>query len=69
MVRYLLSHSEDLAADLSAVDGCGLTPLLTACDVGRRRDPATEEIVGMLLNHGASVQDRTNRQYDPLFGE
>ncbi|KAK8112581.1 hypothetical protein PG984_013107 [Apiospora sp. TS-2023a] len=57
MVRYLLRHSDDVAADLAAVGNYGRTALLAACDT------RCEEIVGMLLDYGANVRDHTDWLY------
>lgn len=39
-------------ADVNAVDGMGISPLLVACEVGKL------EIVKLLIDHGANVQFR-----------
>ncbi|KAK8859534.1 ankyrin repeat-containing domain protein [Apiospora arundinis] len=81
MVRSMLSNSDDIKADISTPDHNGRTPLLSACQPlghspmeGPGRDPATahrrsEEIVGILLDHGASVQDRACEFYKQLKRE
>ncbi|KAK8124425.1 ankyrin repeat-containing domain protein [Apiospora kogelbergensis] len=69
MVRYLLSSSDDIKALISTQDEYGRTPLLSACTpLGHSpsKQRVQEEIVGILLDHGASVQDRLcNGNNDP----
>ncbi|KAK7964345.1 hypothetical protein PG988_011319 [Apiospora saccharicola] len=61
MVRYLLSHSDDVAADLAAIGNSGTTTLLAACDT------RCDEIVDTLLDYGANVRDRTDWRYYDHF--
>ena len=81
MVRYLLSSSDDTKAVISTRNNCGQTPLLSACAPlghgplkNRMQDPATahrrsEEIIGILLDHGASVHDRHHDCYEKVVKE
>ncbi|KAL1998840.1 hypothetical protein VTN02DRAFT_5498 [Thermoascus thermophilus] len=58
IVRLLLATSEDL--DLEHRDGTGNTPLIHAVFRGR------EEMVRLLLQHGANVNARSSRNTTPL---
>ncbi|KAK6836990.1 hypothetical protein PG987_007485 [Apiospora arundinis] len=77
----MLRNSDDIKADISAVHQYGRTPLFQACMPlqyspmeGPGHDPATthrrsEDIVGILLDHGARVQVRAHESYKQLKRE
>ncbi|KAK6858872.1 hypothetical protein PG995_004725 [Apiospora arundinis] len=81
LVRSMLRNSDDIKADISTVNQYGRTPLFQACMPlqyspmeGPGHDPATahrrsEEIVGILLDHGARVQVRAHESYKQLKRE
>ncbi|KAK8859027.1 ankyrin protein [Apiospora arundinis] len=78
LVRSMLRNSDDIKADISAAHQYGRTPLFQACMPlqcspmeGPGHDPATthrrsEDIVGILLDHGARVQVRAHESYKQL---